>query len=74
MAYKEGEKQVSFYIDGDEKDQFNKLCRTFGISLSQALRNYMVQFTIEPQAKIFRVYSVFVHGKPSFSYCFVSKI
>ena len=42
MAYKEGEKQVSFYIDGEEKDQFNALCKTMGISLSNAMRNFMV--------------------------------
>ena len=42
MAYKEGEKQVSFYIDSEEKDQFNALCKTMGISLSNAMRNFMV--------------------------------
>jgi len=60
MAYKEGEKQVSFYIDGEEKDQFNKLCRTFGISLSQALRNYMVQAVQEQSLGI----SVVAHDNP----------
>ena len=60
MAYKEGEKQGSFYIDGDEKDQFNKLCRTFGISLSQALRNYMVQAVREQSLGI----SVIAHDNP----------
>ena len=43
MAYKEGEKQVSFYIDGEEKDQFNALCKTMGVSVSTAMRNFMVQ-------------------------------
>ena len=43
MAYKEGEKQVSFYIDGEEKDQFNTLCKTMGVSLSTAMRNFMVR-------------------------------
>ena len=60
MAYKEGEKQVSFYIDGEEKDQFNKLCKTFGISLSQALRNYMVQAVQEQSLGI----SVVAHDNP----------
>ena len=43
MAYKEGEKQVSFYIDGEEKDQFNALCKTMGVSVSTAMRNFMVR-------------------------------
>ena len=43
MAYKEGEKQVSFYIDGEEKDQFNTLCKTMGVSISSAMRNFMVR-------------------------------
>ena len=43
MPYKEGEKQVSFYIDGEEKDQFNTLCKTMGISISAAKRNFMVR-------------------------------
>ena len=43
MAYKEGEKQVSFYIDGEEKDQFNALCKTMGVSVSTAMRNFMVK-------------------------------
>ena len=60
MAYKEGEKQVSFYIDGEEKDQFNKLCKTFGISLSQAFRNYMVQAVQEQSLGI----SVVAHDNP----------
>ena len=49
MAHKEGEKQVSFYIDGEEKDQFNTLCKTMGISLSTAMRNFMVK-AIEEQS------------------------
>ena len=43
MPSKEGEKQVSFYIDGDEKDQFNALCKTMGVSLSSAMRNFMLK-------------------------------
>ena len=43
MTYKEGEKQVSFYIDGEEKDQFNALCKTMGVSVSTAMRNFMVR-------------------------------
>ena len=43
MGYKEGEKQVSFYIDGEEKDQFNALCKTMGVSVSTAMRNFMVR-------------------------------
>ena len=43
MPHKEGEKQVSFYIDGEEKDQFNTLCKTMGVSISSAMRNFMVR-------------------------------
>ena len=42
MGHREGEKQVSFYIEGEEKDQFFALCKTMGVSVSDAMRNFMV--------------------------------
>ena len=43
MGHREGEKQVSFYIEGEEKDQFFALCKTLGVSVSDAMRNFMVK-------------------------------
>ena len=41
MAHREGEKQVSFYIDEEEKEQFNTLCKTMNVSVGVAMRNFI---------------------------------
>ena len=54
MGHREGEKQVSFYIEGEYKDQFNALCKTMGISLSEALRSYMFDAIMQQSLGISR--------------------
>ena len=43
MAHREGEKQVSFYIDEEEKEQFNTLCKTMNVSVGVAMRNFIIK-------------------------------
>ena len=43
MAHREGEKQVSFFIDEEEKIQFNALCKTMNVSVGVAMRNFIIK-------------------------------
>lgn len=48
MAERPNEKQVSFFIDEKERDQFQLLCKTTGVSASNVLRLW-VQAALETQ-------------------------
>ena len=48
MSEKPNEKQVSFFIDEKEREQFQQLCKTQGISASNVLRSW-VQSVLQTQ-------------------------
>ena len=48
MAERPNEKQVSFFIDSKERDQFQLLCKTSGVSASNVLRLW-VQSSLKNQ-------------------------
>ena len=41
MAQKPNEKQITFYIDEMERDQFQRLCKTFNLSAANVLRQWV---------------------------------
>ena len=41
MAQKANEKQITFYIDGMERDQFQRLCKTMNMSAANVLRQWV---------------------------------
>ena len=43
MAHKEGEKQVTLWVDEEEKEQFAALCKTMGTSVSNVIKSWMMQ-------------------------------
>ena len=43
MAHKEGEKQVTLWVDEEEKEQFAALCKTMGTSVSSVIKTWMMQ-------------------------------
>ena len=42
MVAKSTDKQVSFFLDEKDRDQWQKLCKTSGISSSMALRGWIL--------------------------------
>ncbi len=54
MAGKPNEKQITFYIDSVERDQFQSLCKTLNMSAANVLRKWIQQAletgSIQPQA------------------------
>ncbi len=52
MAHKEGEKQLSLWIDGEEKDQFAALCRTMGTSVSSVIKTWVMKAITEQSLEI----------------------
>ena len=48
LSEKPNEKQVSFFIDEKEREQFQQLCKTQGISASNVLRSW-VQSVLQTQ-------------------------
>ena len=48
MSEKPNEKQVSFFIDEKEREQFQQLCKTQGVSASNVLRSW-VQSVLQTQ-------------------------
>ena len=43
MAGKPNEKQITFYIDSVERDQFQSLCKTLNMSAANVLRKWIQQ-------------------------------
>ena len=43
MAGKPNEKQITFYIDSVERDQFQSLCKTLNMSAANVLRKWIKQ-------------------------------
>ena len=41
MAQKPNEKQITFYIDEMERDQFQRLCKTMNLSAANVLRQWV---------------------------------
>jgi len=41
LAQKPNEKQITFYIDEMERDQFQRLCKTFNLSAANVLRQWV---------------------------------
>ena len=41
MGAKEGQKMLTLWIDAEERDAFQTLCKTQGISVSSALRHWI---------------------------------
>ena len=52
MAHKEGEKQLSLWIDGEEKDQFAALCKTMGTSVSSVIKTWVMKAITEQSLEI----------------------
>tara|TARA_B100000424_G_C22621936_1_gene345498 strand:+ start:173 stop:559 length:387 start_codon:yes stop_codon:yes gene_type:complete len=54
LAGKPNEKQITFYIDSVERDQFQSLCKTLNMSAANVLRKWIQQAletgSIQPQA------------------------
>ena len=48
MSERPNEKQVSFFIDSKERQQFQELCKTTGVSASNVLRMW-VQSALQAQ-------------------------
>tara|TARA_S200002703_G_scaffold739_2_gene1325 strand:+ start:6979 stop:7302 length:324 start_codon:yes stop_codon:yes gene_type:complete len=48
MGAKEGQKMLTLWIDAEERDAFQTLCKTKGISVSSALRTW-IQSAIREQ-------------------------
>ena len=43
MSERSNEKQVSFFVDEKEREQFRQLCKTSGISVANVLRSWIQQ-------------------------------
>ena len=41
MAKREGEKQVSFYCNAEDKERFNALCKTHDLSVGNVMRTFI---------------------------------
>ena len=52
MAHKEGEKQVTLWVDQEEKEQFSALCKTMGTSVSSVIKTWMMKAITEQTLEI----------------------
>ncbi len=52
MSERSNEKQVSFFVDEKEREQFRQLCKTSGISVANVLRSWIQQSLIDQRIEV----------------------
>ena len=52
MPERSNEKQVSFFVDEKEREQFRQLCKTSGISVANVLRSWIQQALIDQRIEV----------------------
>jgi len=52
MSERSNEKQVSFFVDEKEREQFRQLCKTSGISVANVLRSWIQQALIDQRIEV----------------------
>ena len=52
MPERSNEKQVSFFVDEKEREQFRQLCKTSGISVANVLRSWIQQSLIDQRIEV----------------------